>query len=458
MVGVDASRRPSLWRSPDFLKLWTGETVSLLGSQVSLLAIPLAAISILHASNFQVGLLTSAETVPFLLVGLPAGVWVDRWRRRPVLITADVGRAIFLGSIPLAYALGWLTIWQLYAVAFSTGILTVFFDVAYQSYLPALVGRAHLIDGNAKLEISRSAAQVGGPGLAGELIHLLRAPTAVAVDAASFLASAAGIAAITKPEPRVAVAASRERAGMKAEIGEGLRYVLGHRFLRRIAGATSTSNLFSSLFGTVLLLYMVHNLRYGAGTIGLVFLLGNIGVLLGALLASPLGRRFGVGPVCGAALVVAGLGGLLAPLATRSTGFGILVVSLFLISATNPIYNVNQVSLRQAICPERLLGRMNATMRFLVWGTLPVGAFLAGVLSTAIGLRSALWVGAAGGCLAFVWVIGGPVWSVREMPELEPDPAGGVEAGGVDAGSGVAGGGVAAGAPVPPQAPVPPRE
>ena len=194
---ADAPPR-SLWRTPDFLKLWTGETVSLLGSQVSVLALPLAAIAILHASNFEVGLLASVETLPFLLVGLPAGVWVDRWRKRPVLIGGDIGRAVALASIPLAYAAGWLTIWQLYVVSFTTGVLTVFFDVAYQSYFPSLVGREHLIDGNAKLEISQSVAHIGGPGLAGELIHLLKAPAAVAVDAASFLASAVGIAARTR--------------------------------------------------------------------------------------------------------------------------------------------------------------------------------------------------------------------------------------------------------------------
>ena len=412
---VDAPRR-SLWRNGDFLKLWSGETVSQLGSQVSILAIPLAAISILHASNFAVGLLASAETVPFLLVGLPAGVWVDRWPRRPVLISGDVGRALALGSVPLAYVLGWLTIWQLYVVALTSGVLTVFFDVASQSYLPGLVGRDHLIDGNAKLEISQSAAQIGGPGLAGALIHLLQAPIAVTVDAASFVVSAVAIGSIGGTETRPPAVGRGQRA-MRSDIREGLRYVLGHPLLRRFAGATSTSNLFSSLFQTVLLLYMVHTLRYGAGTIGAVLLLGNVGVLLGALLASPLGRRFGIGPVCCAAMVVAGSSSLLGPLATRSNGFPLLVAAQFGMAAAGPIYNVNQVSFRQALCPERLLGRMNATMRFLVWGTLPVGAFAAGVLASTIGLRPALWVGAAGGCLAFLWLVTGPVRSVRHIPE-----------------------------------------
>jgi MFS family permease len=418
MGGMAEPARRSLWHHPDFLRLWGGETVSLLGSQVSVLAIPLAAISILHASNFAVGLLASAATVPFLLVGLPAGVWVDRWPRRPVLIAGDVGRALALGSVPLAYGLGWLTIWQLYLVALVTGVLTVFFDVAYQSYLPALVGRAQLIDGNAKLEISQSAALIGGPGLAGGLIRLLGAPAAVVVDGCSFLVSAIAVRSIAAPETRPEAAAGAGRP-MGADIREGLRYVLGDPVLRRFAGATATSNLFSSMFQTVLLLYMVHRLGYGAGTIGLVFLLGNIGFLLGALLASPLGRRFGIGPVCGAALMASGAGSLLAPLAGPAGGFALLVASLFVISATGPIYNVNQVSFRQALCPERLLGRMNATMRFLVWGTLPVGAFLAGVLAGTIGLHPTLWVGAAGGCGAFIWILAGPARSLGQIPEPE---------------------------------------
>jgi MFS family permease len=430
MAERSPQRHRSLWRSPDFLKLWTGETVSLLGSQVSLLALPLAAISILRATNFQVGLLASVERLPFLLVGLPAGVWVDRWPKRPVLIGGDIGRAIALASIPLAYAAGWFTIWQLYAVSFVAGVLTVFFDVAYQSYLPALVGREHLVDGNAKLEISRSVAEIAGPGLAGELIHLLRAPTAVAVDAVSFLASAVGIAAIRRPEPRRITVPRDQRAGMRKEIHEGLRYVLGHPVLRRIAGCTGMFNLFSILWVTVLLLFMVRTLRFGAGTIGLIFLLGNFGVLLGALVASRLGRRYGIGPVCCAAVAMAGSADLLGPLATRSNGIVLLATAWFVAAVGNVIYNVNQVSLRQSICPQRLLGRMNATMRFLVWGTMPIGGLLAGVLSTVIGLRPALWVGSVGCALSFLWMLSGAVLKVRQIPAMEIDPLDAIATGG----------------------------
>src|ERR671930_1113114 len=184
-----AQRRPSLWRHRDFMKLWTAESISQLGSQVSLLALPLIAISVLHVSTFEVGLLSTMEFLPFVLVGLPAGVWVDRLRRRPVLIAGDLGRALALGSIPLAYALHALTIGQLYAVGFVTGVLTVFFDVAYQSYLPSLVEPDQLVEGNAKLEVSSSGASIAGPGLAGGLIQLVGPAVAVLADAASFAAS-----------------------------------------------------------------------------------------------------------------------------------------------------------------------------------------------------------------------------------------------------------------------------
>jgi MFS family permease len=410
-------RSRSLWRAPDFLKLWTGETVSLLGSQVSLLAIPLAAITVLHASAFQVGALSACETVPFLLVGLPAGVWVDHWRRRPVLITADLGRAVMLGSIPVAYGMGWLSLAQLYTVAILTGVGTVFFDVAYQAYLPRLVGREQLVDGNAKLEISRSGAQIAGPGLAGELIHLLGAANAVAADAISFVVSAIGVGAIRKPEP---ASSPRPSTRMSDQIREGLGYVLRHPVLRRIAGATGTSNFFSGIMTPVLLLFMVRALHFGPGEIGLVLLLGNLGFLAGAVLAAPVARWLGLGTAIWLSMAVWGLGALLAPLATRTDGFGLLIVSGFVLAVSSPVYNVNQVSLRQAICPDRLQGRMNATMRFLVWGTIPFGGLVGGVLAATIGLRATLWVAAAGGALAFLWVIARPVRSLEKVPSAVP--------------------------------------
>ena len=413
------SDRGSLWRHGDFMKLWSAETVSQLGSQVSLLAIPLIAISVLKATTLQVGLLSAVEMAPFLLVGLPAGAIVDRLRRRPVLIAGDVGRALALGSIPIAHAFNVLGLAQLYVVAFVTGVLTVFFDVAYQAYLPALVERDQLVDGNGKLEISRSGAQVAGPGIAGVLIDALGPAAAVTADAASFVASAIGIGTIRRPEP---APAKVDGERLRTQIGEGLRYVLRHRLLRSIAGSTATSNLFSAMMQAVLLLYLVRTLHFRPGLIGLVFVIGNVGVLAGAFGSGAIARRIGLGPAIVGSIGLCGLAPLLIPLApqdSRGTAIAFLVVAQAVTGAGSVVYNVNQVSLRQAICPARLQGRMNATMRFMVWGTLPLGAVIGGVLARALGLRPTLWIAAIGGMAAVLWVLLSPVRSLVDIPPEE---------------------------------------
>lgn len=411
--------RPSLWRHADFMKLWTAETISQLGTQVTLLALPLTAILILHASPFEVGLLGSLEFLPFILVGLPAGVWVDRLRRRPILIAGDLGRALTLGSIPVAYELHHLTIWQLYIVAFLTGVLTVFFDVSYQAYLPSLVERDELVDGNAKLEISRSGAQLAGPGLGGLLVQVLKAPVAIFADALSYLWSAFCIFLIRKKEPPVERPAGGHPS-MRRDIGEGLRYVWRHPLLRPIAFCTGTSNLFGSIFIAVLVLFAVRELHMRPGLIGLALAIGNVGFLLGAFSAQPIAKRVGIGPAIIGSIGLTSPVWLLVPLATPSTSFAILVLSGFITGFGGmAVYNINQVSLRQAITPQRMQGRMNATMRFMVWGTLPIGAFVGGILGNTIGLRPTLWVAAIGGLFAFVPPLLSPVRSLQEIPEYE---------------------------------------
>src|SRR5918992_1346998 len=231
-----------LWRHGDFLKLWSAETVSQFGSQISALALPLVAIIVIEASAFEVALLGVVQFAPFILVSLPAGVWVDRLRRKPILVVTDLGRAAALGSIPLAYGFDAVTIWQLYVVGFVVGFLTVFFDVSYQSYLPSLVDRTQLVEGNSKLEVSRSGAQIAGPGVAGALVEALTAPVAVLVDAISFFLSAAFLFRIKRPETPPTRAPKQERTPMRRELGEGLRYVLGNRYLRWIAASTATFN------------------------------------------------------------------------------------------------------------------------------------------------------------------------------------------------------------------------
>jgi len=420
--------RPALLRQPDFLKLWTAQTVSQFGTQVSGLAIPFVAIELLNASTFEVGLLNVVDFLPFLLIGLVAGVWVDRLRRRPILIVGDLGRALLLATIPLAYALNALTILQLYCVGFLVGSLTVFFDVAYQSYLPSLVGREHLVDGNGKLEISRSAAAVLGPGFAGLLIGIVKAPFAILVDAASYLGSAFFVFLIRRPEPvpeRHDEGAKGPPPGMRAEIGEGLRYVVGHRFLRSIAACTASANFLGNMAYAVLMVFALRDMDMGIEAVGLAFSIGAIGALAGALLAARIAVRLGVGRtiVIAAALgdpplVLFALVPATAPIALKvgllalfgvSSGFGVVV------------YNVNQVSLRQAITPTRLQGRMNASMRWFVWGTIPIGALLGGTLGTLIGTRATLLIAAIGGSLTFLLVLLSPVRAIREMPAAAAD-------------------------------------
>lgn len=396
------------------------ETISQVGTGVTLLALPLVAIKVLDASAPQVGALTAIEFLPFIVVGLPAGVWVDRLRRKPVLVVGDMGRALVLASIPIAYAFDVLTIWQLYVVAFTAGVLTVFFDVAYQSYLPSLVEKDMLADGNSKLEISRSGAQIAGPGIAGGLISVASAPGAIVVDSVSYVLSALAITRICtverhEPVPKV------DRPRMRTEIAEGLRYVLGHRLLRPVAMATATSNLFGSMGQAVIVLFMVRTLDLSAGLIGLLFALGNVGFLIGAASAASCNRAIGVGRTIVVSIGIGGPVSFLIPLATLGLPMVWIAASLMAFSFSGVVYNISQVSLRQAICPDRLLGRMNASMRFMVWGTMPIGAGIGGVLGGAVGLRATLFIAAAGQSLAFIPPLFSSVWRLRTIAEAEEE-------------------------------------
>ena len=414
-----------LWRHPDFIKLWSAETVSQFGTQFTLLALPLVAIDVLHASAFEVAALTTVEFLPFLLVSLPAGVWVDRLPRRPILVAGDLARALLLVSVPVAYWLGALTLWQLFIVGFLVGIATVFFDVAYQSYLPSLVERQQLVDGNAKLEISRAAAQLGGPGVAGLFIQFLRAPAAIFVDAISFVGSALFIFSIRKAEnaPQVSDAAPRRR--MREELGEGLRYVLTHPYLKNIAACTALFNFFGNLGFAVLLVFARRELHLSPAAIGLAFTLSNLGPLVAAFNANRISERFGVGHTIIASAVITGPLFLAVPFAPEGNAALAWLVPVFVIAGFgNVIYNVTQISLRQAITPERIQGRMNSVMRFIVWGTIPLGSLVGGILASQIGLKETLIISGVGSCLPFLPVLFSPVRSVRKMPEpiAEPPP------------------------------------
>ena len=407
-----------LTRHRDFRLLWGGETVSELGSQVSLLAIPLIAVSTLHATPFQMGALAAATTLAFLAVSLPAGVWVDRRRRRRVMIISDVGRMVALGSIPVAEVLGLLHLAQLYIVALVSGVFTVFFDVAYQSYLPSLVGRESLVEGNAKLTGSAEATQVVGPSLAGGLVQAIGGPFAVALDAASFLVSAVAVGAIRTRE-QVPAVPEEGHPRLRHGIADGLRFVFGNRMLRAITATTATANLFGGMQLAIEVIFLVHVVHASPAIIGLLFAAGGAGGVLAALLASPIARRVG-GARATLLSSFAAVGGLLIPLAApgpRVLFFGAgLVVSSF----AAVVYNINQVSFRQDLCPDEMLGRMNATIRFVVFGVLPVGALAGGAIATLIGLRPTLWVAMSGQALAGIWLLASPIRGMRDFPGRTP--------------------------------------
>ncbi|MEE6261651.1 MFS transporter [Plantactinospora sonchi] len=399
-----------LLRDAGFRRLFSAAAASTVGTQVSFVAVPLVAVIALDATPGQVGVLGVLKTIAFLLVGLPAGVWLDRMRRRGVMIAADLARAVLLASIPLAWWLDLLTLTQLYVVVLLTGVLTVFFDVAALSYLPTLVGRDRLVDANSKLVGLEAAAGVAGPSLAGVLVQVTAAPVALAVDAATFLWSAVLLRGIRRPEPPPVPADGRP---LWRGVGEGVRFVLGHPLLRPIAVTGAATNLFSQVAVVALPLLVHHELGLPAGMLGLFFTSGGVGVFLGALTARRFGERFGVGPL----LLVSGLlstpAGFLVPLVDRGGWLWVAMLGWLTLTYRIGLDNVLLVSIRQRVTPDPMLNRMNATMRFLFTGVLAVGAAVAGVVGEVAGVRVALWVAAVG--VAFTWlpVVLSPVRAVR---------------------------------------------
>jgi MFS family permease len=419
-------RRPAspLWHHRDFVKLWTGQSISEFGSQISQLAIPLLALLDLHATTFEFAVLGVLGFMPFILFALPAGVWVDRLRRRSILIVGDSARAVLLALIPILWAAGVLQIWHLMVIQFVVGIFTVFFDVAYQSYLPSLIDREDLVDGNSKLQLSVSVAQVAGPSTSGALIGAITAPYAVIFDAASFVISSMFMITMRHRE-NVPERPSNGHPKMWPQVKEGLRWVVGHPWLRAIAADTGTSNFFGSLYFAVLLVYAVRTLHFSPLALGAMFAVGSFGSIVGALLANRLRLRIGVGPAIVWSSVAFCVPGLIYPAAPHAAALPLFMVAQAIIGFGGVAYNITQVSLRQAITPERLQGRMNAAMRWIVWGTIPLGALLGGAVGQWVGLEAALWLGAIGGLTGFLPVALSSVRSIREMPDAveEPTPA-----------------------------------
>ncbi len=410
-------RRTGLWAHPDFLRLWVGQSISLCGTEITRLALPLTAVVVLQATPVQMGLLNAVQLAPFLLVGLVAGIWVDRWRRRPILLWATVGQALLLGSIPLAALYEQVGLPHLYVVGFVTGVLTVFFDVAYQAILPSLISREHLVEGNSKLTTSRALTQMVGPGLGGWLVALLTAPLAIAADVGSFLVAALCFARLQGGEPVGHGGEPRERFWV--EMVAGVRTVLGHVLLRPIAASLATSSLFSRMIFALYILYVTRHLGLSPALVGAVVSVGSLGALGGAFLARRLARRYGVGPTLIGAMLLGHSGTLLIPVLTAplSVVVLVLIVAHGLMGFGEATYNITQVSLRQALIPPRFQGRMHATMRCIGWSTAPLGALLGGLLGDMVGVRTALMVAALGGLTAVVWLVCSPVRRVSRLPE-----------------------------------------
>jgi MFS family permease len=415
-------RFTGLWRNPDFMKLWTGQTVSEFGSVVTRDALPLVALLVLGASPAQMGLVAATGALPALVFGLAAGLWVDRVRRRPIMIAADLGRAMLLLTIPAAALLGRLTMPQIYVVGVLAGALTIFFDVAYQSYLPALVERENIVEGNAKLALSSSAAEIGGSGLAGVLVQAFTAPFAVLLDALSYLVSVASILLIRKPEhpPRPPLEQSR----LLDEVRDGFGYVVGQPVLRAFAGASATRAFFGGFFAALYGLYAIRVLGLGPAGLGIVIATGGAGSLAGAVLAERVGRRFSLGAVLIGSLTLGAAVTVFIPLARGPVAVAAasLVVSQVLGDLSRTIYEIYQVSLRQAVTPDRMLGRANASMQMLEAAIGPLGALAGGWLGGIVGPRNTLWIAVAGLLLCLLWLIFSPVRGLREMPQAAEEP------------------------------------
>jgi MFS family permease len=382
---------------------------------VSTLALPLAAALDLQATPAQMGMLAAIGSVPALVLSLPSGVWVDRRRKRPLLVAADIGRGVLLLAIPLAALLGALRMELLYVVALLTGGLGLLFTIAYHAFLPSLVGRAQLVEGNSKLEVSRSAAEIGGPALAGWLVAWVTAPVAIAVDAFSFLASAALLALIRVEEP---TPLRRDGQNLWSELREGLRFVVAHRLLRSLALCVGTASFFNAVFEAVSILYLTRQLGIGPGLLGVIVAGGNVGLLLGALESERAARRLGVGRAMVISLLLLGSADLVVALAAgpQTVVVALLLAAQFVFGVGLTIFGVNQVSLRQQATPDGLQGRVNATLSFLIQGLVPVGALLGGALGETVGLRATLAIAAVGEMFAVFWLLGSPLFRAR--PEI----------------------------------------
>jgi MFS family permease len=420
---TEAEETSGLLANRDFMKLWAGETVSLIGTQVTQFAMPLVAVLTLNASVLEVGILNALRFVPVVLLSLFAGVWLDRRRRRPILICCALGNALLIGLVPIASVTGELSIGLLYVVTTLVGLLNMVFDVGALSFVPQLVDRRHLSAANSRLQASQAVAGISGPGLAGLLIGLITAPITLSVDAVSYLASALGLISIIRREPEPE--APRERQSVGRSIAEGLRAVYGSKVLRALLGQSAALNLF---FGAVMTVFIVYAVRYLGLTpfkLGLVLGAAAVGGLTGALLATRVRMALGLGRSLVVNTVVMAAAPLLmiVPRGAGLVSMAILICSHLAYGTNISMFNVAAITLRQTVTPRRVLARMNASYRMVLFGVPLFGALMGGLLGTAVGLRPALIISLIAMTSPVAWIFFSPVFRLREIPSGPPPEA-----------------------------------
>ena len=404
-----------LWSHQDFNRLWLSDTVSQFGNQFTNIALPILAVLVLKAQPFQLGLLNALGTVAFPTLGLFVGVLADRLKKRPIMIICNLGRMVTLASIPLAYFALRLTLTQLFAVALVNGIFTVFFEISYQSYLPILIDREDLIEGNSKLQTSASAAQVIGPGIAGFLYEIIGGALTIAVDAGGYLISAISLMSIKKTETKSTPLAN-ERSHFFTEMKEGIHSVFDNPIIWRITACTATANLGGAITGAVIVIFMLTSLKFSPALIGLLGTVGAVGFLFGTVVTPAVTKRLGLGRSIALSIVVSVVN-MAAVLALYGPAFPIMAAIGLIVGIALPIYNINQVSLRQTIVPDRLQGRMNATVRTVNWGTVPLGGIIGGLLGSSLGLVGTILIGGALQGASVVWIISHHIFSLKDMPK-----------------------------------------
>ncbi|MEX2144071.1 MAG: MFS transporter [Anaerolineales bacterium] len=406
-------------RDRDFIKLWAAETISLFGTQITELALPLTAVTVLHASAIQMGLLRMFGQAPFPLFSLFAGVWLDRIRRRPVLIVADFLRAVLLLSIPIAALMNELNLIQLYIVTFGVGSLTVAFEVAHFSYVPTLMPRNQLVESNSKLQVSYSVAELGGPGIAGLLTQLITAPFAVLANSFSYLFS--GLMLGTMRTAEIKQPAKKNPSSVWRDIGEGMRALMGHPILQAIIISSVLSVTFSSALLSVYVLYLTRELHYSPATIGLIFAAGGSAAVIGAVFAKRAAAALGLGPAIISGWFVQGLARLLIPLAAGPSAMLTLITAQAFTGGAGTIANIHQWTFRQQVIPDRLLARVTASQRFLVFGSAAVGSLLGGVLGSWLGLHTTLWVCAVFSLMGPAYALFTPLCGLRQQSVVHSD-------------------------------------